>query len=731
MSILIGIGKNLRITPSGGFVIPAPFSEDILFFLNGDIITIGADKYFEDKTTNGRNFLITNYDFNVNWTVGFPYKSAATISAPAGDAVLIAADVNNYLYDIGGTPNQIYVTVLYQDIDYKNKLFCRHAAQVLDDEDNQIYEPRVLEIVLYNTVKTGADLITCQTYYGVPAEDGAAKYVDTVNGNDGADGSKVTPYKTLTQALTTATTVIYMMTGETDMGAAAKTVNKNVQGIGLHKITNLHTTAANWTVSGTETYVKGLYFASGYGPILAFATANTIIQSCYFEGHTSYGIMFYYTVNISNCIIKGTIATKTNYDNANITITNCLYNASGASKRFVDANKVGTTITTKYNKANSANYGIYGASRVLGNIVSYGNTGNWDHYIGCASTPSVISKHDNLIATSYYINCTANIAGDVDIYKLIVSCNSASEIIALKGNDLTIEKSLFIQSGGGGHFDLVAAVNPAVWHVSGSVFVSKNTSGGPLSFGDSSFGTVNNGSGYFKNNLVLGNGLYVETPTSSHGVANWGNDNFEIANNFIDGWALPIVQKGPGHAIPNSSVHHNIIKNGALTLKGMQELRMYNNIFFINNNKYNHNSEEYSPGVNSINNVFKNNILISNYDYNFHLDTDQTIICDYNIYYNPTGNMKLGQTFAQWQLTGQDVNSLFLTLEQLAGLLNDPDNDIFSLKVGSVAIGIGEDLGASFDDGLDEATDWGSETELTAVVTKQQGANWDIGAYIH
>ena len=68
-------------------------------------------------------------DFNDNWTKGFPYKSAATISAPVGDAVLIAADINNFLYDAGGTPNEIAVVSLFQNIDYEDKLFCRHREQ--------------------------------------------------------------------------------------------------------------------------------------------------------------------------------------------------------------------------------------------------------------------------------------------------------------------------------------------------------------------------------------------------------------------------------------------------------------------------------------------------------------------------------------------------------------------------------------------------------------------------
>jgi hypothetical protein len=104
-------------------LIPVPL--DALFWLNGKIFQTGGNYYFFDRTGNGRHFLITNYDFDAVWTNGLPYKSIATISAPVGDAVLIAADINNTLYDVGGNPNQIPCVSLFQDIGYDHKLFCQ------------------------------------------------------------------------------------------------------------------------------------------------------------------------------------------------------------------------------------------------------------------------------------------------------------------------------------------------------------------------------------------------------------------------------------------------------------------------------------------------------------------------------------------------------------------------------------------------------------------------------
>jgi hypothetical protein len=112
---------------------------------------------------------------------------------------------------------------------------------------------------------------------------------------------------------------------------------------------------------------------------------------------------------------------------------------------------------------------------------------------------------------------------------------------------------------------------------------------------------------------------------------------------------------------------------------------------------------------------------------------------DYNIYYknNVNGSDHFAKvdgawlTFAQWQALGFDAHSIYLTAGQYAGLFTDPSNGDFTLKIGSVAIGAGVDLGASYDDGLDASTDWGDSSTVPVIVTKQQGASWDIGAYVH
>jgi len=180
-----------------------PFKSDALFWLDGKVSKIGANYYFIDKTGNGRNFLITNYDFDSTSAIkGFPYKSSATISAPSGDATLIVADVNSFLYT-AGTPNQLPVVSLFQDVDYEHKLFTRHKLQTVSNDSIEMFEPRVYDVVLYNTVKTSLDLTKCQIYYRVPAEIAGAIWYSPSGNNTTGTGTKSNPYLTLAKNLTT------------------------------------------------------------------------------------------------------------------------------------------------------------------------------------------------------------------------------------------------------------------------------------------------------------------------------------------------------------------------------------------------------------------------------------------------------------------------------------------------------------------------------------------------
>jgi len=214
----MSFSKTFSNNSSGQVASIVPDSANALFWLNGDVVFTSGNYYFVDRSVNGRNFLITGYDFEAG-TKGFPYKSLATISAPIADAILISADVNSFLYT-AGVPNQIPVVSLFQDIDYEHKLFCRHANQLLDGTLKEIYEPRALDITLYNTVLSGTLLTDCQIYFNVPTENVSTAVWISPTGNDTTGtGTKANPWRSIDKIKATTAPVVYMRTGAFDITA--------------------------------------------------------------------------------------------------------------------------------------------------------------------------------------------------------------------------------------------------------------------------------------------------------------------------------------------------------------------------------------------------------------------------------------------------------------------------------------------------------------------------------
>jgi len=244
-----------------------PTATGSMFYLDGSVEKIGANYYFTDKTGNGRAFLITGYDFDTDWVKGFPYKSAATISAPAGDAALISADINSYLYT-SGTPNQIPVVSLFQDIDFEHKIFTRHLPAVSNPDGVELISACVIEVIMYSAAKSGADLTSCQSYFSVPVEQAGAVYLKGNGSDANPSGTKEAPWRSIDKIKSTSATVVYLLSGDYTPAALVNLTGNAVSliGTGLSKFT-LHTTSFGLTFTRPVT-CKGLQItnsASTYG----------------------------------------------------------------------------------------------------------------------------------------------------------------------------------------------------------------------------------------------------------------------------------------------------------------------------------------------------------------------------------------------------------------------------------------------------------------------------------
>ena len=695
----------------GGQSIPAPFSSDMLFFLNGEIELSGSDYYFVDKTSNGRNFLITGYDFDSTWTAGLPYKTAATISAPAGDAILIAADINNFLYDSGGTPNQIPVVSLFQDIDYEHKIFCRHAAQQVDAiTGEETYEARVLDITMYSTVKSGADLTTCQTYFSVPAESGTAYWVSKT-GNDTNDGSKASPWLTLTKCNDAGGRTVYVKTGiYVENGSQANfymAQSGDIKGLGLCEVRQTASSSVIYAVGTGAKILTGLIFnAGGAGADYVVRFFNNVsnikFNRCKFYGADTRDFNISSAPNgvheFNNCIIN-TVSTYGFYIGSNVTINGCHINSSGT-------------------------YGIYtGALTAAGNFVF-----NYNKVISsCATGFAYLFQLDQF---------------NLDINYNKFSISKGYGFSTSNQKELSFLYNIFKVTGTGGtplYYVKTDATTPITNAKANYNYInSVNETGYGIHIGADG-GTIGAWNDTIANIEVIGNtllGAIYNDPSklgsTTHGILVGFHKNSIIKYNYVNGYGIGIIKKHGGVADTAGVVFYNLIVNcvQGIYSKGAAGVLVYNNTIYndlITNLKAIRLSENLG-GDGAINCVFRNNIV-----YNTHalgatdglLSFDAASLAgldsDYNSLYSTSGFVYNGTTaftdLADWQDELQDLHSI-ATNPILINYI--PVNPIVGLS-----------LDAVYDDGLDASTDWGNDNTTPTIVTKQQGATWDIGAYVH
>lgn len=768
MSITIGIGKNLKITPSTQHAIP--FYSQALFWLDGTFFQSGADYYFEDKTHQGRHFLITGIDFSANY---FPYKSAATISAPIGDTVLIAADINNFLYDLLGNPNQIPVVSLFQDIDYENKLFCRHVNQVIDVNGVEIQEPYIIDIVLYKIVLSGIDLTRAYEYYGATSFTDSQYWVDP----DGSDvlgtGTKANPWATVAKAVATVNDgkTIYVKSNPNYPGTAGLNYiydqkNNLIFGIGRAYTKG---TAANYGFRIDNilvTSVKRIMINPPNAATYAFLSVQTAINTIYEfilidSVSASYGGLFGFLI-FKNSVLKGNYTTGIWHNNANnATIETCIFS--------------GTCAGTILNMQAAAEYHIYNSKFTAScqACINIGSSATLTIVKGCTfnsvATQRMIRQFTNNSAQIIYnifnvrtgVGAVYDASGGGATMTLVKNNkidNTLNGIIAtlVKGVNTGLQfEGNIIDSAShiltlNSEIDLSVTIHGSYGggKILNNKIFSKKSSGYHIKIGGETSGVGNND---FTNNEINGNYIQGFDPTgggaaqTTHGLFIGFQSNGIVKYNNIIGSEYGSVIKGTT-GINGAIISYNIFRETkrGIYIKGQQAALIYNNTIICKSltMAYGIDLSDNIGGDNPDNCEIKNNLVIAlGTGNNYMIRNSLTFaagsnVIDHNFYYCPNGTMLFNEagtdkSWAEWQALGFDTNSMVLNTAQFISLFNNFDNNDFSLKLGCIAIGAGESLGAAYDDGLDELTDWGNNNTVPSIITKQQAAAWDIGAYIH
>lgn len=292
----------------------------------------------------------------------------------------------------------------------------------------------------------------------------------------------------------------------------------------------------------------------------------------------------------------------------------------------------------------------------------------------------------------------------------------------------------------------ISRSSPAKFIYRNNSITSSNSSGYMLHAGDEQAGSENNNldGQIISGNRFLWNGK--ATTSNTHALFTGYNINSIIKYNYLEKAPSGIQMKSNGMTNTEGGVAYNIVNNpgqAAVPVKGMKNVRIYNNVFYTDRIFYKNDSvgvwrglidiyvntdEGQSVSVsNSSGTKIKNNIFYTVHKvYNIAIYDSADLPgfeSDYNIFYCEAGSPVfnyLGKylTFVQWQALGYDVNSK---------VLNPEFKDLIDF-VPSKPLYYGTDLGEAWRYGLSISAKWkpGSSPSTTP-----QKCTWQNGARIY
>ena len=275
---------------------------------------------------------------------------------------------------------------------------------------------------------------------------------------------------------------------------------------------------------------------------------------------------------------------------------------------------------------------------------------------------------------------------------------------------------------------------------------SSNSSGYMLHAGDELAGTENNN---LDGQVITGNKFLwsgINAKSNTHALFTGYNINASIKYNYLDKVPSGIQMKSNGMSNTDGGVAYNIVNNpgqSCVPVKGMKNVKIYNNVFYSDKLFYKNDSVGVWRGLidihsntdegqnasasNSAGTKIKNNIFYTVHKvYNIAIYDSVDLPgfeSDYNIFYCETGSPVfnyLGRylTFLQWRAKGFDIHSK---------IINPKFKDLIDF-VPEEPLYYGTDLGETWQEGLSISAKWipGSSPSTT-----QQNGIWQIGARIY
>ena len=765
---MFGIGYGYGITRNRRATSDIP-GDTPVYHLDGTIL--GSELV---DIINGYNFTITNKDFDSDTYGGIPFKSIATISAPgSGDAktAVLAIDVNNFWYDSGGNPNNVPLSAFFQNVDFVNRLFCRHTDRVIDENEEEITPPMITDIVGYSTVQTIDSEFT--DFYGTDIDVSLITKALWVakDGNDSTgDGSFENPFLTIDKCepmLDNGAVYNRVMIKTGIYNEASPTYGflyiRETSGtkFWFHGTGNVKAISSSglyvWQFFSHEVDIKHICFDgtnSTSTSLYQQGTVEAIVNKCTFINGATNHLSLSSPSDIRNC----------GFDNTAIVFAkNEFIGNSSHAVQIVSVN--GSTNNITYNKFldNTAAYTLLmsGVTSVVSYFIKHntfrarntllrGNLSNctaleieWNKFYDTADSvfPTLLvlasgaTTGDKCIPKIQYNEFHADNAGGIAI-----------SVSAAGLNDPIIRYNYihnsFVDASYRG-ISVSTALNSGACNVSYNRIFIDSPAGYGIDFGET-------GGDFFTGTQVIGNLIrghlynYPEnTNQSLHGIANARGTDFTVAYNRISYCPLGFTVKGGATAYTSGGVYGNVIFEceAGFYVRQTDGVKLYNNTFANYDvvcgrfGAFDDEDGNISDNVVVENNIFHSVLHAAGNGMFYAQSTVLTrsgILLDNNIYNPPVTMTKFlydeatnDYTYAESVTNGWAANG---TVETVS--FNDLANGNLSLASGSNGIGDGSTLDAAYDDGLDVATDWGDEDELPIIVTKQQTVPWDKGAYV-
>lgn len=303
---------------------------------------------------------------------------------------------------------------------------------------------------------------------------------------------------------------------------------------------------------------------------------------------------------------------------------------------------------------------------------------------------------------------------------------------------LTIEDSVTVSSMAGKWDGVnIPRTEPTIFTFKNNSITSVNANGYLLQAGDEALydGSKTH---HLDGEVITGNKFTwngTDANSITHALFTGYNINVIIKYNFLNNTPLGILRKSNGMTDLTGIVAYNIVikPKAAIIIKGINGIRVYNNIFYSNKtNKETggiglvdifKNTDNGLNGSATGSKIFNNIFYIVNDVSAIRLLEDADLMdfeSDFNVFYGEKGNVWFNihgerKTFAQWQALGYDTHSIVVN-----------PNFISNTLIPSLPIYHGKDLGNELKQGLSPAAKWGRSSPAIA----NQDSVWQCGAYI-